>query len=196
MDTGQLTYHKLYKRSTPNSSFIDDIRTLYSGLDIVLLSNENGTSPELTEKYLEQFLSEELDSLFAIARAENFDDPITTRFATDLISIMDNFGNQAIQIIRRMIQHKQVVVDIAEQALKIIGMDENRFNHNDRRELLEACLSHNSIWVRNGAIKGISYMDDPKALNSITKALETEKVPELREYMLYLQTRYTQKQAK
>lgn len=79
--------------------------------------------------------------------------------------------------------------------LSKMGQAENTRTRTARRQILECLAIHSSdFWMQIGALRGLSYLDDEKALESLylVKAL----IPDCEELRQYLIKRYEEKRAK
>ncbi len=120
-------------------------------------------------------IEEELRAFFAAGREEFFEDGMETEFSRRLVALIDRYGDVAIEILADLILGEQVDSEVASEALRWIGQIENPLTQRQRRWLLERSLSSAHASIRDGAVLGLSFMDDPAAISSIARALEQEK---------------------
>lgn len=179
MSTTQATQDSIYKMlsdstSTDNVSVLNTSRPLFSSSSSII--ELDAIYSQLREKFI---------ALFNSAKGEDFEDPLETEFASEFTYLLVKFGTLATAIVAEMVLGKQIEISIAAQALEIVGLFEHPSYYQDRKRLLELCLlKSDSAWVRDGAIRGISYMDDPHSLNLIELALNRENVTEIKDYIL------------
>ena len=65
----------------------------------------------------------------------------------------------------------------------------------ERRSLLERCLLESkSNWIRDEAMRGISYLDNPQSLDAVEKAIVKETLPRLKRYMMRVAQRLREKE--
>lgn len=141
-----------------------------------LFPTENSTAPyEIPEEVVE-----EIRQLFAMGKEEFFEDGMESAFSRNLLDLIEQYGDIAIEIIADLTIGEQVDTEVASEALRWIGQIENPLTHPLRRWLLERSLNSSSASVRDGAVLGLSFMDDPAAIPSIKRALKQEKHPHLR----------------
>jgi len=122
-------------------------------------------------------------SLFAAGKEEVFRDGVETAFSRGLIARIEKFGNIAIIILTDLIVGEQVHPEVAGEALRWIGRIDNPPTYNDRRQLLEYSLSSPSPTIRDGALLGLASLDDPVSIPVLEKAVEQERIKELRQDM-------------
>ncbi|MGB0383434.1 MAG: HEAT repeat domain-containing protein [Ardenticatenaceae bacterium] len=128
-------------------------------------------------------LSKRIRALFAAAKEEVFEDGYESQFSRQLISLVERYGEQAIEPIIRLIVNEQVNPEVAAEALRWLGEIEEPLSRSSRRWLLERTLYSSSSRVRDGAILGLASLDDPHAIPYLRQAIEQESCPELREDM-------------
>ena len=126
-------------------------------------------------------LCEAVEAAFAAGTNETFEDGMISAFSEDLDYLISKFGKSAIGVISHLILNDKVNPEVASEALRCIGRIDHKPTYAYRRWLLGQSLSCSSSMVRDGAGLGISYMDDPDAINDIKKAIEREKIDELRD---------------
>jgi hypothetical protein len=69
------------------------------------------------------------------------------------------------------------------EALRKFGLIENETTTGERFQTLIALLNHRSAVVRDGAMIGLAYLDDPRAIGAIEEAIRIEPLPVLRREM-------------
>lgn len=129
------------------------------------------------ERY-NQFLS-----LFRAAKELTFEDGMHTEFSRSLLAMVKEYGDQAIEVLEDLIIGNQVGIEEASEALRWLGQLEDASTHFRRLNLLGLSLGHSSARIRDGAILGLSFMDDPSAIPYIRAAIERETTRPLREDM-------------
>jgi HEAT repeat protein len=125
-------------------------------------------------------LAEELSSLFQRGTHQRFEDGIESDFAIDLQRIVRVSGSQAIVELSRLILTPSTSLEVAAEALKWLGRLDDPSTRSPRRRLLESGLGHPSPMLRDGAILGLSFLDDPASISALQAALRDESVPELK----------------
>ncbi|MEH1790341.1 HEAT repeat domain-containing protein [Nostoc sp.] len=143
---------------------------------------ENSTQHELSNPCLEIIYSE-LENLFINAKDEYFEDGFESDFSKGLVFYIQKYGDNAIETITYFIVYEKVNSEIASEALRWLGEINDPESYNFRRWLLERSLRCSSSRVRDGAILGLSYLNDTHAITYLEQAIEREKITELREDM-------------
>ncbi len=123
------------------------------------------------------------EALFAGGKDQDFEDGFESQFSRDLISFMTEEGNEAVITIEHLITHQRVNPQVGSEALRWIGRIRDSGTRVARLRLLENCLTNSSAVIRDGAILGLSYLDDPISAKSIRSVIQKESHSELREDM-------------
>ena len=144
--------------------------------------SENSTQYELNNHCLEIIYSE-LEALFIAGKEEYFEDGKTSHFSKGLVSCIQKYGNNAIEVITGFIVYEKVSPEVASEALRWLGEINHPESYKFRLWLLERSLSCPSSRVRDGAILGLSYLNDPHAITYVDEAIKQEKITELRKDM-------------
>lgn len=76
--------------------------------------------------------------------------------------------------------YEKCEVEVVAEALRWLGHIEHASSYRFRFWLLEKSLSHSSVLVRDGAVLGLSFLDDPAAIPSLEQALDREPSAALR----------------
>ena len=117
------------------------------------------------------------------AKGETFEYGVESQFTLDLEALVLNYGSAAIAALRRLIMRGQMDDSVTAEAMRSIGYVDHFASASDRLSLLQWGLFSSSPGIRKGAIVGLAYIDDPKAIPSIRKAIEREQIGWLRTYM-------------
>lgn len=137
-----------------------------------------GTSTEPHETL--DSLYSKLEAIFWAAKGEYFEDGLESEFTRQLNYIVKKYGNEAMEAITCLIVYEKVNLEVAGEALRWLGRIEHPESYEYRRWLLERSLGLNSTRVRDGAILGLSSMDDKHAIPYIKQAIEREQCAELK----------------
>ncbi|MEK7400298.1 MAG: HEAT repeat domain-containing protein, partial [Candidatus Poribacteria bacterium] len=121
--------------------------------------------------------------LFTIDREEIFEDGMESDFSKELFYAIQKYGDPVIEILAELMDYEGVNIEIASEAMRWLGHIDHPPTYNKRLWLLERSLQHDSARVRDGALLGLSSLDDPDAIPYLKEAIETEKCKELREDM-------------
>ena len=144
---------------------------------------ESTTEREKLPRSAPEELKSEIAKVFRRAQDEHFEDGMESTFSRRLECLIENFGDLAVTIIAQLILREVVSSEVASEALRWIGLVDHPATRIYRLWLLREALKCSSSRVRDGAILGISFMDDPSAIESLVEAIEREKGPELRQDM-------------
>lgn len=121
--------------------------------------------------------------LFRNVDEEVFEDGMTSNFSTALHGIISEYGTAAVEQLGEMTLARDAPVDVAEEALRQIGQIKDVDTHDARLSLLERALESPDLRIRDGGAIGIDYMEDPRAVPSLERALEREAYEWLGQYI-------------
>jgi|SRR5215831_13182933 len=127
--------------------------------------------PELAENFRCQFIS---------AKDEIFEDGMESEFSKDLMGLIKKYGNDAIAELAYFIVYEKGSAEVTAEALRWLGMLDDPSTYIFRRWLLETSLRSSSLWIRDGAALGLSFMDDLHAIPFLKAAITIEAVDEIR----------------
>ncbi|MBI2304826.1 MAG: HEAT repeat domain-containing protein [Chloroflexi bacterium] len=128
-------------------------------------------------------IEDRIDSLFRVAANENFEDGIASQFSRELLRLVEEYGNVAMQEIGFLITFGRVSQQVASEALRWLGRITDVSAYGWRIWLLEKSLSSSSPVIRDGAVLGLASMRDPTAIPYLQEAIAQEPLAELREDM-------------
>jgi hypothetical protein len=128
-------------------------------------------------------ISELEGQLFHDAREMVFVDGMETEFSRRLVRVVRE-APFALDVITNMIVSGSVSEEVAAESLRWLGEMRDQDTHFQRRFLLEKSLLSESPRVRDGAVSGLSYLDDPHAEAYLKDAAQRETIESLREDML------------
>lgn len=128
-------------------------------------------------------LSEEIYRLFKASEELNFEDGMETEFSQKLILFINKYGNEAIEIITSIIVYQRVNAEVASEALRWLGNIDHAPSYRFRLWLLERSLNSPKARIRDGAVLGLSFLNDPHAISYLKLAIEQEKCTGLRQDM-------------
>lgn len=126
-------------------------------------------------------IEKEIHDLFIAAREEVFEDGLESNFTKSLARLIAKYHKRAIDVLTSMLLADDVNTEVASEALRLVGRIVSPSTHLSRLWLLERCLLHPSARIRDGAILGLAYLDDPRSIPFLQEALEREQIPELRD---------------
>ena len=146
---------------------------------------KNNKSSCTAEKYKpnEEEIYLQITQLFRDARNQEFESGMDSDFSTELENLIKEFGNSALIIIADIIIEQKTSPEIAKETLRSLGFIYHSPTHPFRLWLLEKSLNNPSNRVRDGAILGLSHLDDPDAIEFLRVALPKEEHSRLRKDM-------------
>lgn len=166
-------------------SFLDFFR---EGIDLRFhssLSEESTNSTVPTYRYSDIF--KRARGIFANAEDEIFEDGMVSGFSREFTQLTTQFGSDALQVVEYLINWEKVSAEAAAEALRLLG--EMNFLREDCLQLLLRSLKSSDSVIRDGAILGLSMLEDPRALPDLISASSNEKIPFLRQAMQRLVSR-------
>jgi hypothetical protein len=142
-------------------------------------SSENATGlhdrpPELAESFR---------CLLMLAKDEIFEDGIENEFSKGFMALIKKYGNDALAELAYFIVYEKVSAEVAAEALRWLGLMDHLLSYHWRLWLLERSLNSRSARIRDGAVLGLSFLDDPDAIPYLRQAADREPVKELRSDM-------------
>jgi len=128
-------------------------------------------------------LDKQANSIFAGAKEEIFEDGMESNFSRNLSEFIVSFGHSAMETIISIILSEQTNNEVASETYRILGRLTHKTTYRDRLWLLERGLYSASARVRDGAILGLAFLNDPIAIAPLKSAIEREQISELRHDM-------------
>ena len=113
-------------------------------------------------------------------RDEIFEDGMESKFSKDLMDIIKTHGDDAIAELTYFIVYEKASGEVIAEALRWLGMLDDSRTYIFRRWLLERSLHSSSLWIRDGAALGLSFLDDPHAIPFLKEAINRETIDEIR----------------
>jgi len=120
-------------------------------------------------------LKSDLADLFEHAKRETFEDGIHSAFSIRLTQAVMEHGEAAINQVSLLVESGSISPTVLAETLKWLGNMDSHVAYERRRWLLEYCLSYPSVVVRDGAIVGVSYLEDPDSIGALERARQKEK---------------------
>ena len=150
-----------------------------------LVWRQNGVSilPEVVGFTHDWKLMSRLRELFYDANDEVFEDGMASNFSNELRSIILERGVMAIDHIRELMRADYTSIKVTEEVLRQVGHMSDIKTHHARLSLLECALESSDLRIRDAASIGIEAMEDPSAIPSLKRAIESESSEWLREYL-------------
>ncbi len=117
----------------------------------------------------------EVDRLFSHATFIDLEPGIENEFSEGLEQVVERRGTKALDAIKHIILNEETAASIAMETLKYIGNTSSDKWHKERRLMLEECLLKcRSVWARDGAGLGLSFLADPKSIRVLELAIDQE----------------------
>ncbi len=168
----------------------DESKDINNALAVFLISALRNSSPHeapeptinATKRHdLEEAVSQSIVMLFEKARDEFFEDGMESVFSRKLVSLVQEYGNAAVEAIASLTFEGKANAEVAAEGLRWLGHMDHPSSYDSRRRLLEKSLFSSSARIRDGAALGLASLDDPAAIPNLGKAIEREPHAELRE---------------
>jgi len=140
---------------------------------------ENSTVQQRRPERIEQ----KIEDLFKSAKEQVFEDGMESEFSKELISLVEKYGDVAMEVLAHLIVYEKVNAEVASEALRWLGRMDHTPSYRYRLWLLERSLRCSSARVRDGAVLGLASLDDPDAITHLKQAIQRERVEELRKDM-------------
>lgn len=116
-----------------------------------------------------------LERLFSEAAEESFIDGMQSTFSAQLIASIQKHGDAAMNQIILMVEDDEIAPEVLAETLRWFGHMENGPGYSRRRWLLEQCLTAPNVTVRDGAILGLSFLEDPRSIPALERAYQHEE---------------------
>jgi HEAT repeat protein len=131
-------------------------------------------------------LADEIRTLFALARNEDFEDGFDSGLSRELTRFLLQHGDRAVELISDRVLAEGAAPYVSAAALRVLGEARQTATHEARRELLERSLRSPSHIVRDGAVLGLSDLHDPRSVPALEAAAAREDRPLLRANLMRL----------
>jgi len=127
-----------------------------------------------------QDLRAQLLTLFYEAEEETFEDGMASAFSRRLLALLAEQGEPVMNQIILLTEENAIAPEVLAEALRWFGHMGEGVAYAHRRWLLEHALHHASVRVRDGAILGLSFLEDPGTISALKRALAQEPHATLR----------------
>lgn len=126
-----------------------------------------------------------INVLFVKAQNIRIEAGMENELSIGIRDVIEVHGPIALGHIESMILQNDIPVNLARETLKYIGSFEMSNWNDQRRVMLENCLQESQYaWIRDGAGLGISFLDDPKSISVLERAIDREPNDELKEDLI------------
>jgi len=140
-------------------------------------------SPWRPDDAIRARLATEIESLFAAAENESFEDGFDSVLSLELQRLVLRHGNTTLEIVSELIFESRTPPQVAAEALRCVGEMRNEATHEARRQLLERALASPSNITRDGTVVGLSRLGDPRTMPTLEAAAAREDYRLLRANM-------------
>lgn len=120
---------------------------------------------------------------FARARDDSFDDETEAELAREIKLLVAKHGDRAVEAMAHLILFGRTGAQLANEALRTLGMIQDAKTLHYRRWLLEHSLRSALAVIRDGAVLGLSWLGDPQAIPLVEAAAGSERIAPLRRSM-------------
>ena len=119
-------------------------------------------------------------NIFDTYEHEEFDTDTAYDFTDDLERLIRADGKPVIRIINHLINKHLLDNTLVSETLRALGRIEDDNTKNTRYELLISSIKEDSVIIRDGAVSGLSFLDDKRALSQLRMLFEREALPILK----------------
>ena len=133
------------------------------------------------ELLLEAKLVTQFETYVREAKSERFVDGMASTFATRVHQSLINNGHVAVAAWHRILMRTGNLYETGEELLRQLGLLRHESTHQLRLRALTDNLSSTDLRIRDAAILGLSFLEDPSALQALRQARSLETDPWLQE---------------
>ncbi len=178
-DSSPLTSDKRIWQIAGDPTLVDTISKRYRPFTYIVEADTSDSLParednSTSQQRIPETLEKAIAVLFDSADEEYFEYGYESQFAESLEMFIQRYGITGIEVIQQHIFFEDVNTDVAIEALHTLGRVQHMPSHSERLVLLLRCLFASSARIRCGAALGLAYLDDPKAVSFLQRALEQE----------------------
>ncbi len=127
-----------------------------------------------------EFINHAIRRICREASEYQFEDGMISPFEVELRKLVYWYDIDALEALHDFIEHGNSNT-VSAESLRIIGDIKDPTTHPYRTWLLVKYLRHESTYIRDGAIVGLLYLDDPASISAVEAAKETETSSLLKE---------------
>ncbi len=139
--------------------------------------------PELNIPSGSQILRRRIESLFAAASDEVFEEGMNSRFSERLASMIEQYEIPAVLVSSDLSILPETNSEVAYETMRLFGRIDHSATYEERMNALTRGLRHSLPRVRDGAALGLASLNDPQAAPALKKAIDQERCQELRDDM-------------
>jgi len=137
---------------------------------------ENFIVDSSTEKDNHEYilLTKSINKVFEESKDITFEDGFENLLTIKINEAILAFGTTAIKAIDSILSNEKDKLNAKNEALKMIGRINDPSTHIERKTLLLKYLFSENIILKDGAIIGLSYLDDPSVISMLQYAISRE----------------------
>lgn len=111
------------------------------------------------------------------AREEYFENGLESRYSSFIKSLLNAHHSSILPLIYSIFQMEDLE-EIKFQTLRILGRNDDKETHTERRSFMESMLSSRDSYLRAGAVEALALMEDPASRPALENALlkETSRI--------------------
>ncbi|MDP1713898.1 MAG: hypothetical protein Q8L41_04055 [Anaerolineales bacterium] len=173
---------------TQDSNSTTDLATNLFGRVLLNARTVNSYGENIESSTIEsensRLLVAQATSIFTNAKEEIFEDGMESEFSRNLSDFILSFGQPAMEVIIDLYFSNSVNTEVVSESLRILGRLRHRNTYRERLWLLERCLLYSPFArIRDGALLGLSFLNDKLGIPPLKSAIEKESILELRHDM-------------
>jgi hypothetical protein len=150
-------------------------QTIATAKTPLVVQSVNTTAPSRNQGAETRF-----KAAFQRGRQERFEDGMESNFSAELESLVRTYGPSSKEILAGLLEDNGVSAEVWGEAMRCLGRLDDPASQEARLWLLEKGLTSRSAFVRDSAALGLASMDHPSAIPYLQRAIEAEKIAELR----------------
>lgn len=147
----------------------------YGPLSASPSTGDSGASQALAYASLFLYCARRFHQVVADARGYVFHDGMSSPLSEVVHDLIRRHRTPAVDALKDVLRSCDGAdVGAAEEIARQVGLLDDEATHSARLNLLDAMLSSEHGCIRDSALLGLSFLDDPNALGSLRRALERE----------------------
>lgn len=145
----------------------------------------SSTEDDINEQ-LKFKLQRELETILRNAKSEVIESTHESNFARDLHALLLKYGRPAVEVLGDFIYDPNIDVEIASEALLVVGRSKDTRSEVSRFRLLIQALDNPSPIIRDGAAVALAELDEPGAIPYLRNAVQREEYASLKKDYLQI----------
>src|SRR5271157_1260620 len=147
------------------------------------LSSEAYTVPQAvssTAVLRDPDAEQRFEDVFRKGADQEFEDGMESDFSRELDVLVEVYGPSSKEVLSRLLEDSSISASVWAEALRWLGRMDHQGSYEARLWVLERALSSPFAVVRDGAALGLASMNDKSAIPYLQRAMNSERVDELR----------------